>query len=174
MFRHGYYCIFLICFLCINSCSPTFNWREVYGLQDEWRALLPGKPFKEKRVLTLQIDNESHRVEISRHTCEINQTIFLVESAKLINPQSNLSPKKLKDFLEERLLVKFKGVQVKNKKNAQLYRGAFNSFNKAQPKEMILAFKYKIKTEYVLSAIVLADSLSFDEEKSFFFLNSLE
>ena len=106
MLGYRYYYIFFIIILFTYSCSPKFNWRAVSGFNNEWEILFPAKPIKEKRVINLEIKKENYNLEITRHTCKVNQTTFLVESVKLASTEDKLlSLRDIQTFLKENLIA---------------------------------------------------------------------
>ena len=60
--------------LALTGCSPTYNWREIRWASAELKALLPCKPDKGSRRITLA----GREVEIDMQGCEAGAALFAI------------------------------------------------------------------------------------------------
>lgn len=66
-------------FLALAACSPTYDWREVYGADPAFTAAFPAKPAIETR----SIDLAGTQVAMTMTSASVSGNVFAVGSARL-------------------------------------------------------------------------------------------
>lgn len=67
----------------IVGCTPELNWREIRSQQGSVRVLMPCKPEKATRTVTLQTNEKAVSTELHLQACEAGRMQFAVGELKI-------------------------------------------------------------------------------------------
>ncbi len=73
----SFLCLLAFMLLCVVACSPTFDWREVRGVDVPFVVLMPEKPVSQSQP----VDLDGLHVDMTMTAAEINGTVFAVGAA---------------------------------------------------------------------------------------------
>lgn len=72
-------CLVLFCLVTLSACFPTFDWRDVRGVDAPYTILMPAKPTQFSREITLA-DNV---LTMQMSACDVSGISFAVGAVKL-------------------------------------------------------------------------------------------
>lgn len=75
-------CLVLFCLVTLSACFPTFDWRDVRGVDAPYTILMPAKPTQFSREITLA-DNA---LTMQMSACDVSGISFAVGAIKLPDP----------------------------------------------------------------------------------------
>ena len=79
-------CLVLFCLVTLSACFPTFDWRDVRGVDAPYTILMPAKPTQFSREITLA-DNA---LTMQMSACDVSGISFAVGAVKL--PDTSKGP----------------------------------------------------------------------------------
>jgi hypothetical protein len=80
------HCLVLFCLVTLTACFPTFDWRDVPGVDAPYTILMPAKPTQFSREITLA-DNA---LTMQMSACDVSGISFAVGAIKL--PDASKGP----------------------------------------------------------------------------------
>lgn len=164
------YTYLLLAILCLNACSPKFNWREIKNEEPHLSILFPGKPSSHSREVQLG-DN---KVIMHMIATDIDGINFSLAYAKVNKENRDLNQQKklqqdLVYLMQEGMIKNINGTKIESRvKNSIFVAG-----NLPNGQKINMYGKFEIKGDWIVQVILIGEERKITEEVADTFISSL-